>query len=117
MNNINLDRAIRALELLRQIIIDLNQENINNTNQSDAHLEYQAHIISSLEKEAYNLKKEVIKTLINANIPNKKIAAFFEVTPARISQLKSEIKKEEERRNILDKVNLFDDFRISYLKK
>lgn len=99
MNYKMITNNIHILELLRNSVEDIRMNSSTHEHQSMDFLEHQSHIIYQIALEAEKLKKEMIQYQIKAQIPNKDIANYFKVTPARVSQIKANMPREFESDN------------------
>ncbi|MBS7064508.1 hypothetical protein [Haemophilus parainfluenzae] len=107
MNQSIIPRTTMILEQLSKIIEDVEKDDtgyFRNLYFKRDYFEHLARLVSQVELKAYNLKKEIILAQIRTGIPNAEIADAFKISPARVSQLKAEMKKEDAFRKFRDKM-------------
>lgn len=101
MNQSIIPRITMILEQLSKIIEEVDKDDTNYFRDlylKKDYFEHLARLVSQVEVKAYNLKKEIILAQIRTGIPNAEIADAFKISPARVSQLKAEMKKDQMRK-------------------
>lgn len=101
MNQSIIPRTTMILDQLSKIIEEVEKDDTSYFRDlylKKDYFEHLARLVSQVEVKAYNLKKEIILAQIRTGIPNAEIADAFKISPARVSQLKAEMKKDKMRK-------------------